>query len=106
MFHFSIFHQSVRIYLKILFVFFLITKIISAQWYWQYPLPAGNALWSVSFTDANFGTAVGDAGTILRTTDGGNTWINQSIKKISWLGRVSFTDANNGTITGYDVVAD
>jgi hypothetical protein len=28
-------------------------------------------LWSVSFTDANYGTAVGDSGTILRTTNGG-----------------------------------
>ncbi|MBT8470715.1 MAG: hypothetical protein KJN97_18355 [Deltaproteobacteria bacterium] len=30
-----------------------------------------NRLWGVSFADANTGTAVGDAGTIVRTTDGG-----------------------------------
>ena len=35
-------------------------------------------LWDVYFTDANTGTAVGEAGIILRTTDGGNTWTTQS----------------------------
>lgn len=30
-----------------------------------------NELWAVSFVDANTGTAVGEGGTILRTTDGG-----------------------------------
>ena len=43
------------------------------------PLYAGTtvSLISVSFTDANTGTAVGPSGTILRTTDGGETWISQ-----------------------------
>ena len=40
-------------------------------WFWQNPLPQGNRLNSVCFTDANTGTAVGSAGTILRTTTGG-----------------------------------
>jgi hypothetical protein len=40
-------------------------------WFWQNPLPQGNWLNGVSFTDANTGTAVGSGGTILRTTDGG-----------------------------------
>ncbi len=35
-------------------------------------------LFGVSFTDANTGTAVGDGGIIVRTTDGGTTWANQS----------------------------
>lgn len=36
-----------------------------------------NALLGVSFVDANTGTAVGVRGTILRTTDGGTTWVAQ-----------------------------
>ena len=40
-----------------------------AGWFWQNPLPVGILLRAVSFTDANTGTAVGDAGTILRTTE-------------------------------------
>src|SRR6202008_1143082 len=33
-----------------------------------------NALRSIKFFDANNGTALGDAGTILRTSDGGISW--------------------------------
>ena len=42
--------------------------------------PSGTTfqLRGVSFSDANNGAAVGDSGTILRTTDGGNSWVPQS----------------------------
>ncbi len=43
-----------------------------SQWHWQNPLPQGNNLRGASFMDANTGTVVGDYGTIVRTTDGGN----------------------------------
>jgi len=56
-----------------------------------------NWLWSVSFTDANTGTAVGEVGTILRTTNGGVNWISQTSGTSSALKGVSFTDINNGT---------
>ena len=45
-----------------------------APWFWQNPLPQGNDLLGASFVDANTGTVVGDYGTIVRTTDGGNSW--------------------------------
>jgi hypothetical protein len=54
----------------------------------------------VSFTDANTGTAVGDAGTIVRTTNGGTTWVAQTSGTGSFLFGVSFTDANTGTVVG------
>jgi len=69
-------------------------------WFWQNPLPQGNALNGVSFTDANTGTAVGEAGTIVRTTDGGETWVTQDSGTTSALNGVSFTDANTGTAVG------
>ena len=54
----------------------------------------------VSFTDPNNGTAVGDYGVILRTTNGGLNWISQT-SGTSWqLWGVSFTDANTGTAVG------
>ena len=59
-----------------------------------------NTLLGVSFTDANTGTAVGDGGTILRTTDGGATWTRQSSGTTNSLRGVSFTDANTGTVVG------
>ena len=44
------------------------------QWRWQNPLPEGNNLRDATLVNANTGTLVGDYGTIVRTTDGGQTW--------------------------------
>jgi hypothetical protein len=55
---------------------------------------------AVSFTDANNGTATGDVGTILRTTNSGATWVAQSSGTTALLYGVSFTDAKNGTAVG------
>jgi photosystem II stability/assembly factor-like uncharacterized protein len=48
------------------------------------------------------GTAVGADGTILRTTDGGSTWITQTSGTTNYLIGVSFTDAMTGTAVGAD----
>lgn len=45
-----------------------------SQWTWQNPLPQGNTLKSVYFTDTNTGYAVGYYGTIIKTIDGGEQW--------------------------------
>src|SRR6266481_6044467 len=71
-----------------------------AHWVWQNPLPQGNTLYGVSFTDANTGIATGDNGTIIWTTDGGNTWAIQSSGITNTLYGVSFTDVNYGTAVG------
>jgi len=71
-----------------------------SSWIWQNPLPQGNELLSVSFTDANTGTAVGDCGSIVRTTDGGANWAIQTSGTANNLQSVSFTDANTGTAVG------
>ena len=68
-------------------------------WCVQYP-PQSTDFYGVSFTDANTGTVVGQSGTILRTTDGGVTWVAQTSGTTAWLIGVSFTDANNGTAVG------
>ena len=70
------------------------------QWVWRNPLPQGNSLTNVSFSDANTGTTVGDFGTIIRTTDGGQNWIIQTSGTTVALNAVFFTDANSGTIVG------
>ena len=69
-------------------------------WFWQNPLPQGNSLSSVSFTDANTGAAVGAGGTILRTTDGGAHWTSQTSGILNTLYGVSFKDANTGIAVG------
>ena len=71
-----------------------------SNWFWQNPLPQGNNLNSVFFTDANKGTAVGLSGTILRTTNGGASWAIQSSGTTMPLYGSWFTDANTGTLVG------
>lgn len=43
---------------------------LSEDWFWQNPLPQGQGLNGVVFVDAATGTAVGDGGMILHTTNG------------------------------------
>jgi photosystem II stability/assembly factor-like uncharacterized protein len=85
----------------LLFALFMVNGAIG-QWFWQNPLPQGNLLSSVFFTDANTGYAVGYDGTILKTTNGGTDWTAQSSGTTKWLHLVYFTDANTGYAVGYD----
>jgi len=53
------------------------------------------------FTDENNGTTVGEGGTILRTTNGGNTWVPQSAEPRNtpfW--SFVYPMQNNGTACG------
>src|SRR5436309_281526 len=72
----------------------------ASSWHWQNPLPQGNNLRGASFVDANTGTVVGEHGTIVRTTDGGNSWTIQASGTTQTLWAVSFTDVTNGTAVG------
>jgi hypothetical protein len=63
------------------------------------------ALLSISCTDANTCTAVGNVnndihGIILRTTDGGVTWVQQFSEGNTWLNSVFCTGANTCTAVG------
>lgn len=59
-------------------------------------------LFGVSFIDDNTGTAVGNCGTVLRTTNGGATWSSQQSNTESALRAASFPIEDNGTIVGDD----
>jgi photosystem II stability/assembly factor-like uncharacterized protein len=52
-------------------------------------------LHDVFFIDSNIGWAVGDAGAIFHTTNGGNNWHAQESKTLKHLRGVHFTDVNN-----------
>ncbi len=43
-------------------------------WFWQYPKPQGNTLRDIFIFDQNIAIAVGDLGTVIKTTDGGESW--------------------------------
>lgn len=58
-------------------------------------------LYGCYFFDAQTGWIVGAGGTILKTTNGGNTWSSVSTTITSALYAVFFYDASNGWICGY-----
>jgi len=78
----------------------VVSGFAMAQWNWQNPLPQGNALNSVFFPDANIGYAVGNYGTIVKTTNGGTDWDIESSGTTYNLTSVFFSDANTGYAVG------
>ena len=57
-------------------------------------------LLDVSFVDEFTGFAVGSAGTVIRTIDGGVTWTYLDSPTVEWLNSITFLDENVGYIAG------
>ncbi|MCP4190549.1 MAG: hypothetical protein GY768_07960 [Planctomycetaceae bacterium] len=73
-----------------------------ADWPQAYRMDAN--LYDICFVDAQIGWAVGDRGTILKTSDGGSTWHLQSSSVDCRLESVHFLDQNHGwTVGGHTV---
>jgi len=70
------------------------------SWYWQNPLPQGNALYGLSFPTPTTGWAVGTSGVVLKTADGGVSWSAQDCGTQTDLLGTAFPDTNNGWVTG------
>jgi photosystem II stability/assembly factor-like uncharacterized protein len=79
---------------SILLIALFVVSVTSAQWFPQNSGTTKN-LNDVYFTDANTGYAVGDSGTILKTTDGGN-WVAQNSGTKKCLHSVYFLDLMTG----------
>ena len=62
--------------------------------------PPTEYLRSVYFTNSNIGWIVGFSGTILKTTDGGNSWSQQTSGTEQDLYSVYFVDASTGWVVG------
>jgi photosystem II stability/assembly factor-like uncharacterized protein len=75
--------------------------VIPNEYVWvQQAVPGCDVdLHDVSFTSADTGTVVGNGGTILRTVDGGETWVPQSGTSY-YLSGVCFLDGMRGTAVG------
>ena len=69
-------------------------------WYWQNPVPQGNPLHDVFFTDDTNGWAVGDLGSILYTRDQGTTWLKQKSHTDNILFAVFFRFPDDGWAVG------
>jgi len=74
-------------------------NVAYAQWL-QQNSPTGYGLNSVYFTDENTGFAVGDNGTILKTTNGGINWLTQNSGTDVILLSVHFPTVDTGYAVG------
>lgn len=73
---------------------------LNAQWQ-KLNTNTNNEIYDISFVDEDRGWAVGYYGTVLRTQDGGNTWLPQSFFNNSDLYSVHFINKDTGFIAGY-----
>ena len=71
-----------------------------AQWHWQNPLPQGNHLNDVFFINQNIGWAVGDFGTIIKTTDSGDSWELLESPSACTYQKVEFLSCETGFVIG------
>jgi photosystem II stability/assembly factor-like uncharacterized protein len=82
-------------------VLLLSVNAAQAQWQWLNPLPEGNELFAATFIDADNGWVVGGNGAVLRTSNGGASWVSQGnpLRTTPFLGlSIAFTDAMTGVI--------
>ena len=70
------------------------------KWLWLAPKPQGNDISGVWFVNRTNGWAVGDAGTLLSTSDGGKTWVQQASHTDNDLFDVRFVDEKTGWVVG------
>jgi photosystem II stability/assembly factor-like uncharacterized protein len=68
-------------------------QVGSSGWLWGNPLPQGNTLRAMTFSGPT-GYAVGDFGTLLKTTDAGDTWSGLPAGTFTNLTEVQTVDAN------------
>src|SRR5215470_11506826 len=76
------------------------TAFAQSGWVWQNPYPTANSLTGVAVLSPQIFVAVGDSGSILRTTDGGETWTFQPSGTDRNLVGVSFVDQDTGFAVG------
>jgi len=86
--------------LVLLALLFGIARADAQDWQWLNPKPQANTLRSIAFTDQDNGIAVGDGGAIVRTTNGGASWISLPLATFSGLLSVSFPTALTGYAAG------
>jgi photosystem II stability/assembly factor-like uncharacterized protein len=73
---------------------------LQKSWTWRIPFDRWNNLRAVHTIDPNVAFASGDLGTILKTTNGGRNWTQQTSGAVANLRGICFVDANRGFAVG------
>src|SRR3954467_4502452 len=74
-------------------------NVAQSGWSWGSPTPQGNTLNSIDFVQGR-GFAAGDAGTVLRTDDGGSIWTGLATGTSADLARLQVLDPETLTVLG------
>jgi photosystem II stability/assembly factor-like uncharacterized protein len=75
-------------------------------WVMQYNVTDEVPLFSIHFVNESTGYAVGDKGTIMKSTNGGADWTILMSDNLYQFRSVFFVDADNGWVAGHDVSLD
>lgn len=78
---------------------FLFTINTQGQWRWLHPSPQGNTINKLSFINASTGWAAGEKGALIKTSNGGNSWVLQYPGHIDDITELVFTDSLHGFST-------
>ncbi|MBI1804324.1 MAG: hypothetical protein HY033_06435 [Ignavibacteriae bacterium] len=93
-------HRSVISCLAVPLLLFLFPWSVFSEWNWKSPIPQGNTLFKVQFIDSLHGWAVGDYGTILRTTTGGTSWYEQEFARTDNILDITMLSPTEGWAVG------
>jgi photosystem II stability/assembly factor-like uncharacterized protein len=77
-----------------------------AQWIKQSPIPTYREIRDACFISPDTGWIFGFAGTVLRTNDGGASWIDVSTPGYSQIIKGTFLDSDHGWVASSDEVSD
>lgn len=94
-------HKVVAGFACLAFTLAFITSRGQGSWE-RITVPTAASLYSVCFTDSVYGWAVGDSGTILHTTDGGNAWALQPCPVTGEIMTVFFLNRNLGWASAFN----
>ncbi len=78
------------------FVLLIATVASFSQGTWLNPLPQGNTLWAISAIDSLNCFTAGEYGTVMKTTDGGTTWLVVSSGTTEDIASIDFPDPTHG----------
>jgi photosystem II stability/assembly factor-like uncharacterized protein len=85
---------------SILLLFNCFFPELYSQWEWQNPLPQGNSLYSVQYVSENLVWSSGTTGTLLKSTDSGESWESIKLSDRMYVFDIFFINEETGWICG------
>ena len=94
--------MKILVFTIVLFTILFVTTIAQQGWFCQNPLPQGNRWIKLILLFQQPAGPWEIAVQIIKTTNGGESWVSQLSGTTNNLFEVSFTDADIGTAVGYE----